>query len=161
MMIYGAIFILLFGLLPCNHAFEIVITEPIVVTKTEDFKSRQTSLECSSTQPHEYCCWNTPEISDCQCREKKCVQGVQVSSDEHVCKITIDHSEAMNMAGLWSCTLLANVLQNEGSNATSELFLVDLNEVCHDNTYLEFRYTSAAGSLLYLLNIFEMKCPDS
>ena len=136
-MIYGAIFILLFGLLPCNDALEIIITDPLVVTKTEDFKSRQTTLECSSTQPHEYCCWNTPEISDCQCREKKCVQGVQVSSDENVCKVTIDHSKAINMAGLWSCTLLANVLQSEGSNATSELFIVDLNEVSRNTLIIQ------------------------
>ena len=108
----------------------VTITEPLVVTKDEDFSSRQTTLQCSSSVQHEYCCWSIPDVGDCHCREKSCQKGVKVTSDEKVCSITIDHSEKdITIAGSWSCTLLHDVMDRRGGNATSELFVVDLNEV--------------------------------
>ena len=108
----------------------ITITDPLVVTKDQDFSSRQTTLQCSSSVQHEYCCWSIPDVGDCHCREKSCQKGVKVTSDEKVCSITIDHSEKdITIAGSWSCTLLHDVMDRRGGNATSELFVVDLNEV--------------------------------
>jgi len=116
----------------------VTITEPLVVTKDEDFSSRQTTLQCSSSVQHEYCCWSIPDVGDCHCREKSCQKGVKVTSDEKVCSITIDHSQKdITIAGSWSCTLLHDVMDRRGGNATSELFVVDLNETPTINKLFE------------------------
>lgn len=114
-----------------NFAVTISPSTPLVAIQNGTFSPAKSQIECSSGQRHLYCCWSSPQLSDCRkCDEKDCpIDGVSVSSDQQKCTVSILHQNANN-AGTWTCQLYAmSEMAMVPANASTQLFVVNINEV--------------------------------
>ena len=108
---------------------------------TSIFSPTETVFDCTSSQRHLYCSWKSPQLTKCD--EKVCsLNGVKILSDQLYCNLTIQHQGANVNAGTWTCQLYYFTEENAIANATTELFIVNVNEVRH----LEFRFSVGLGT---------------
>ena len=97
---------------------------------TSTFSPSETVFDCTSSQRHLYCSWKSPQLTKCD--EKVCpLNGVKISSDQLYCNLTIQHQGSNVNAGTWTCQLYYFTEENAIANATTELFIVNVNEVRH------------------------------
>lgn len=112
-------------------SFEIEISRDQVAIKNGTFSPARTVLDCNSaSQKHVYCCWIAPQMKDCKCDEKDCpLDGVSVTSDQRKCSLTIEHQDASANSGQWTCQLYNFAPEVKIANASTELFIINVNEV--------------------------------
>ena len=114
-------------------SFEIEISRAQVAIKNGSFSPARTVLDCNSaSQKHVYCCWIAPQMKDCKCDEKDCpLDGVSVTSDQRKCSLTIEHQDASANSGQWTCQLYKFAPEVKIANASTELFIINVNEVSY------------------------------
>ena len=114
-------------------SFEIEISRAQVAIKNGTFSPARTVLDCNSaSQKHVYCCWIAPQMKDCKCDEKDCpLDGVSVTSDQRKCSLTIEHQDASANSGQWTCQLYNFAPEVKIANASTELFIINVNEVSY------------------------------
>lgn len=112
-------------------SFEIEISRAQVAIKNGTFSPARTVLDCNSaSQKHVYCCWIAPQMKECKCDEKDCpLDGVSVTSDQRKCSLTIEHQDANANSGQWTCQLYNFAPEFKIANASTELFIINVNEV--------------------------------
>ena len=114
-------------------SFEIEISRAQVAIKNGTFSPARTVLDCNSaSQKHLYCCWIAPQMKECTCDEKDCpLDGVSVTSDQRKCSLTIEHQDASANSGQWTCQLYNFAPEFKIANASTELFIINVNEVSY------------------------------
>ena len=111
-------------------SLDVKISQAKVAIQNGTFSPAETVFECTSSQRHLYCSWKSPELTKCD--EKVCpLNGVKISSNQHNCSVTIQHQGSNVNAGTWTCQLYYFTEENTIANATTELFIVNVNEVRH------------------------------
>jgi len=131
MMKLEIVFCLFFTISGLNASFDIEISQNQVAIKNDTFSPAKTVIDCNSTsQEHQYCCWVTPQLKGCDCDEKDCpLVGVSVTSDQRKCSVTIEHQESSGNSGQWTCQLYNFKAKEKNANASTELFIINVNEV--------------------------------
>ena len=122
-------------------AFEVDISRPqVAIGNGSSFTPGTSVLQCTGSSEHQYCCWSSPLLSDCECDDKNCpLDGVSVISDQKSCSANIDHKGFHGNAGDWTCRLASISFSGSRTvtaiaNATTKLYVVDVNEVSHGST---------------------------